>query len=128
VRNFKIQDKVKFIGSVKYAQVTKYYQASDLIISVSSRDASPQSVIESLSCEIPVIVGDIPPLREIIIDNHNGFIVPCRNPQLLASKILYIKTNPEAISVIVENGRKTVIQKYDYNSNMHTMHELFKKL
>jgi len=128
VRNFKIQDKVKFIGSVKYDQVTKYYQASNLIISISSRDASPQSVIESLSCEIPVIVGDIPPLREIIIDNHNGFIVPCRNPQLLASKILYIKTNPEAISVIAENGRKTVIDKYDHISNMRTMLELFKKL
>ena len=128
VANYEIKENVFFIGKVDYEEGLKYLQSSDLSISISSKDSSPQSVIEGLSCGIPMIVGDIPVLNEIIINDYNGFIIPCRDSVSLAKKIIEIKENPELIEEITYNGIMKAVEKYDYFNNMSKMLELFLQL
>lgn len=128
VTHYRIENNVIFGGEVDHSTVIKYLQSSDLCISLSSKDSSPQSVIESLSCQTPVIAGDISVIHEMIEDGKNGFIVPCKNEQLLADKIIYIKENKDMVQKIVQNGRKVVKDRYDYRNNMNKMHKLFNDL
>ncbi|MBI9035784.1 MAG: glycosyltransferase family 4 protein [Bacteroidales bacterium] len=128
VNDLDLQDKVIFVGKIDYVDVVRYFQVSDLCISISSKDSSPQSVVESLSCKTPVIAGDIPVLHELIQDGHNGFIVPCRDPQILAEKIVYVKQNKELMNQLAQNGRKTVLDHHDHYVNMSKMLNLFKAL
>jgi glycosyltransferase involved in cell wall biosynthesis len=128
IMNLGIQDHVVFVGQIDYEEVLEYYQVSDLCISISSKDSIPQSAIESLSCETPVIGGDIPPMHEIIVDGISGFIVPCRDEHILAEKIIYCKNNQMQLKEFARIGRETVIQKHDHLQNMKRMAELFESL
>jgi len=128
IKYYKIQNHVLFIGKCSYSDVLKYFRASDLCISLSSRDSSPQTVIESLSCEVPIIVGDIPVIHELIKNEQTGFIIPLKDPNKIAEKIIYIKNNQKLVEKITQNGRKFVIQEHDYHTNMNKMDSLFRSL
>lgn len=56
-------DTVHLRGRVE--NVVDYLQASDYFVSCSKAEGLPNSVMEALSCGLPVIMSDIPPHREI---------------------------------------------------------------
>ena len=128
VNKSKVADHVRFVGSVDYKQILSYYQASDIGISISSNDSCPMSVLEGMSCQLPMLVGDIPVTREIIENNVNGILVPCKDHISLAETILRLKENPELRERLGFNARESVVVKYDYSENMQRMLKLFNKL
>ena len=128
VNKSKVADHVRFVGEVDYKQILSYYQASDIGISISSKDSCPMSVLEGMSCQLPMLVGDIPVTREIIENNVNGILVPCKDHISLAETILRLKENPELRERLGFNARESVVVKYDYSENMQRMLKLFNKL
>jgi len=125
IEQYSLKDKVIIIGQVKYYEMLKYYQACDIHISISSKDSCPQSVLEGMSTQIPTIVGNIPELRELIKNNHSGLLVPCRDADLLVACVIKLLTDKELKDKLAFNGRKVVMKKYDYVTNMEKMERLF---
>jgi L-malate glycosyltransferase len=83
---------VPFQSPDRYAD---YFRISNVVISIPSSDSMPITVLEALACGSPVIVSDLPSMREIIIDQVNGKIVPIRNIQALASATIDLLNNPQ---------------------------------
>lgn len=69
---------IQIMGSVE--NVTDWLQASDVLVSASLTEAMPNSVLEGMSCGLPVILSDIPAHREILSKNPlAGFFFPPRD-------------------------------------------------
>lgn len=83
-----IEKNLRYDGQVPYESMVLYYTSSDAMISVSSNDSLPNCMLEAMACGIPVIMSDIPQIREWITDRHNGFLVSVKNHELLASRII----------------------------------------
>lgn len=49
--------------------------ASDLILSVPDSDGRPITVIDSLSCGVPVVYKDLPQLTDLLVDGFTGISV-----------------------------------------------------
>jgi len=112
-------------GQVPWDLMPDYYQASDMMVSISSHDSLPNCMIEALACEIPVIMGDIPQIREWIFDGNNGFLVPPREAEKLSRKIVEVLELPaDRISAVTKNGRDLVAREFD--SSIHS--EAIKRL
>lgn len=77
-------------GQVPWDRMPAYYRASDVVVSISSNDSLPNCMLEAMACRVPVIMGDIPPMREWVSDGSNGFLVPPRNPETLAARIIEV--------------------------------------
>ena len=45
---------------------------------------------------------------ELIINKHNGLLIPPKNPNILADKIMFLIQNPPVAHTLGKNGRKFV--------------------
>jgi len=67
-----IKDKITFWGFKK--EINRAYQSNDLLIFLSEYESFGNVVVESILCGTPVIVSDIPSMREIF-KNYPDFLV-----------------------------------------------------
>ena len=76
-------DAVVYVPQVAYAEIPDLYRAADLVLSVPSSDGLPVSVLEAMACGTPVIVSDLPALRELTDDGADLSLVPMRDVDAL---------------------------------------------
>jgi len=60
----------------------------------------------------PVITTNVPGCRETVEDAINGFLVPPRNTQALAEKMIFFIKNPEQINLMGKESRKKAEKKF----------------
>jgi glycosyltransferase involved in cell wall biosynthesis len=68
-----LQDTVRFTGGVE--NVHEYLQASDIFVFPTLDDAFPSSVVEAMSCGLPVIATPVGAIGEIVRDGQNGLLI-----------------------------------------------------
>jgi len=68
---------------------------SQLYVSPSSHDGTPNSLLEAMACGCFPVVGDIESLREWVKHQENGWLVDPKNPQDLAKGICQALEMPE---------------------------------
>ncbi len=54
-------------------------------------------------------------MKDIIIDGKTGFVVPQKNVQKLAEKIISLLDDPEVGRSVGKEGRRFVVERYDWN-------------
>lgn len=98
------QENIIFIGQVPDPE--KYYQISDFVISNSTAEGYPMSIIEAVSCGCYALLSDIPSHREFIKGNPDSanFIF-----QLHDANVETLNFSKEAISKL---SAKAMADKY----------------
>lgn len=73
----------------------------------SDYEGMPNALMEAMSLGLPCISADCRPggARTLIKDGQNGFIVPVRNVNALADKIMYLLDNPDIAEQIAKEAR-----------------------
>ncbi|MGQ9506348.1 MAG: glycosyltransferase [Candidatus Bathycorpusculaceae bacterium] len=84
----------------------KYYHKAHIYILPSLGDSFPRTVLEAMSCGLPVIISDMTGIKDAIEGGREGFIVPARNVDAIAEKILYFYENPSEIRRMGQNARE----------------------
>ncbi|MDF1548306.1 MAG: glycosyltransferase family 4 protein [Bacteroidales bacterium] len=116
-------------GSVPFDKMPIYYAAADVVVSISSNDSQPNCMLEAMACKTPIILGDIPQIKEWITDKENGFIVPCRSAYKLALTIdMVLKISTAELSPIIEKSYAVVGEKADQLKNIALIKSLVKNL
>ena len=85
IEQLKIGEKVKFAGNINYADLHEWTCSADIglcniePISFSYELALPNKLFEYILAELPVLVTDLPALREIVNSTECGVIIPQEN-------------------------------------------------
>tara|TARA_B100000214_G_scaffold56448_1_gene36224 strand:+ start:7661 stop:8803 length:1143 start_codon:yes stop_codon:yes gene_type:complete len=95
--------------------VEHYYCASDLVVLPYTKIYQSGVLMMALSYERPVLVSDLPPLKEVIIDNENGFLFKSENINDLSTKLNFILSSSERLEKVRKNGSFLIKKKYDWN-------------
>lgn len=90
--------------------------------------ALPVKMFEYMIAGVPVISSEFPYWKAIVDDAQCGICVNPLNPNEIKSAIEYIFNNPEIAKQMGENGRKKVIEKYNWDIEKVKLIELYKKL
>jgi glycosyltransferase involved in cell wall biosynthesis len=101
------------IGKVDQAKLVEYYCGSDIYISSSCHESYGKVLIEAMSCGLPVVATQTTGSLEIVQEGINGYLVPIRNPHLLANKIIYLLDNPAIAQKMGRIGKKIVNEKFN---------------
>jgi glycosyltransferase involved in cell wall biosynthesis len=88
-------------------------------------DSHPTKMFEYMSSGIPVIASDFPLWREIIEGNQCGMCVDPRDPQAIGAAIDYLVSHPDVARSMGENGRKAVLQKYNWDVQAARLTEFY---
>lgn len=96
--------------------------------SISDSESFGVAAVEAMACELPVIATDVDGFKEVIEDGINGVIVPRKDPEAMAEKMLYFYDHHELVKNMGKVGRMRVIQKYNWENNVNTMLELYESI
>ena len=125
-----LANSVRFIGGVDNNVVVEYLHMIDIFVvpSISSSETFGVAAIEASSCEIPVIASDVGGLPEVVVDGETGYLVPSRNEPAIAEKIIKLIEEPELCRKLSANGRKFVLENYEWNLCADKMERIYKNL
>jgi glycosyltransferase involved in cell wall biosynthesis len=76
-----------------------------------------------MNAGVPVLVSNCTSIERIVNETQAGLIYIYNSPQDLAQKIIGLISAPEILSTMGANGRKAVLEKYNWR---HSSQELIR--
>lgn len=86
-RRLDLQNHVSFHPEVAQAVLAGYVRRADALVLYSRYETFGCVVIEALASGVPVIVSDIPVMRELVVENHNGLLAIEGSAEALAETL-----------------------------------------
>lgn len=105
-------------------QLNQAYCAADIFILPSLEDNLPNTMLESLACETPVIAFDTGGISDVV-SNKTGCLVPKGDVKELAKAILTLVKNSKRRKQCGLNGRKLIEKKYQSKHQATAYYQLF---
>ncbi len=93
--------------------VRPYYAACSVYVLPSYREGTPRTVLEAMAMGRPIITTDAPGCRETVIDGENGFLVPVKDADALADKMIYFIEHPDAIVRMGQSSIRYCSERFD---------------
>jgi D-inositol-3-phosphate glycosyltransferase len=82
-----IEHLVTFMGAQNQDTLVYYYSAADVTVVPSHYESFGMVALEAMACGTPVIASKVGGLAFTVQDGQTGFLVPDRDPEVLAAKI-----------------------------------------
>jgi glycosyltransferase involved in cell wall biosynthesis len=83
-----IEDSMILLPKLTPEEMAVMYQRSQVVVSPSEHDGTPNTFLEAIACGCFPVVGDLESLREWIQDGTNGFLIDPGSPQALADAVI----------------------------------------
>ena len=114
INQLNLEDKIKLVGHVPHNDIVPFYEKADLYIQYSLDEGFCNAVIEAQSMGVLTVVSDALGLSENVVDRKTGWVVPKREPFLLARKIEHILSmEDKKINIIRLNAIERVQNKFN---------------
>jgi L-malate glycosyltransferase len=128
VTQLRLENKVLFTGKIPQSEVPSYYSMGDIVVVPSLQEAFGLVVSEAMACGKPVVGTNVGGIPDQLIDGFNGFIVPPKNAEEIAEKILWLVNNPEAAKRMGAHGRDVVERKFDIRQRISRIENLYREI
>jgi len=100
----------------RVSDVRQWMEKSSVFVLPSYyREGVPRSIQEAMAMARPVITTDAPGCRDTVIDGENGFLVPVRDFEALASAMEKFIQQPELIIKMGQASRQMAEEHFDIN-------------
>jgi len=106
--------------------VHNFYHAADLFLLPSKGEGLPGVLMECMLYGVAIVASDIPGVRDLIINNYNGYL--CKNQDIdgYLNKIKILLTNNTKKRLFIENSKMYLTEKFGWNDKISLYDELFK--
>ena len=101
-----IRQAVNFLGSVE--DMVEFYRSINMLVVPSLSESFGITILEAMSCGIPVIASDVGGIREIVRNEWNGLLVPRESHVAISDAILRLWSDDSLRSKIISNGFKSI--------------------
>ena len=124
-----ILENTKFVGLIPYEELPQYLRAAEIYVSTSLSDAGlAASTAEAMACKLPVVITDFGDNRDWVKDGEGGFIIPTKNPAILAEKIVYLLQNQDVRRRFGKINRRVIEERNNYQKEMAKMESLYNQM
>ncbi len=134
IYSLNIANQVKLLGWKNQAEIIEILNNSDIFVAPSitgtdgNQDAPVNTLKEAMVMGLPVVAtlhGGIP---ELVQDGVSGFLVPERDSDAIAEKLIHLVEHPETWSKMGQSGRAYVESKYDMNKLSDELVQIYQQV
>jgi glycosyltransferase involved in cell wall biosynthesis len=118
VRSLGMSSIVTFKEKTVYSDVPDDYRNADVFITTSLSDGTPVSVLEAMASGLPCIATGVGGIPEWIEDEKSGLLIAPGNPDLVASSIQRLASNPDLIRTFGTAARETIVKRGQWKTLM----------
>jgi len=99
----------RFVGRVLGGDMPDLYDASDVYLNATNIDNMPGSVIECLSCGLPVVTTDAGGVPYIVTHEETALIISRDDHEALAEQAMRLLRDDDLAVRLARNGRKACV-------------------
>ena len=118
-----LEKNVWFLGSVQ--NIPEYLQAADLFVFPTENDAFPSSLIEAMSCGLPIVTTPVGAIKTFVAHQETGLIVQPGNHLQLYEALVAIISDKTLASRLGQAGRQVVEERYSVGNTVEKYLSLF---
>jgi len=119
--------RIKIIERVNNNQLPEIYSNSEIFILPSLSENSPMTILEAISCGLPVIANDTGDIN-IMIPSGNFIIGDITSSKLYEAIQLILKMPKQKISKIIEENRIFINKNYDPERHFNKLVEIYNEI
>lgn len=128
IKEHRIERSVELLGTLSQEQIAELYRRTQIMISPSIHDGTPNTLLESMACGCFPVAGDLESIREWITPNKNGLLFDSNDPQSIASAIIYALENKTLREESAELNREIISARAEYKNTMRRAEEFYERL
>lgn len=95
VSKLSLQKNVRLFDTLDQHTLWAVFHQSQLSLSITTHDGTPNTLIEAMACGCFPIAGDIDSIREWIVPGVNGLVIDPNSPQDLSNAIILALTHDD---------------------------------
>jgi glycosyltransferase involved in cell wall biosynthesis len=115
-----------FEGDVE--EVLPYLQTAHIGVFPSLQEGLPLSLLEMMSCGLPVIASDIEEIKEIITDMKNGVLFKAGDPDDLYGKLELLLNDKDLCDQLGKFARELIINHYSIKGLKEEYERVYTKI
>ena len=85
----------RHVNYIEPSAMPDFYRSGSVFVLPSLWDSYGQVIIEAMACGLPVIVSENTAAQDVVRDGVDGFVIPIRNIDALAEKLLILYKDPK---------------------------------
>lgn len=128
-----VRDKLVTTGEIDHTDIVRHYSLIDVFVvprrsDYASDHVTPLKPFEAMALERPMIVADLPSLREIVGDGQRGLLFAPENWRDLASRIRDLAGHRDRRRALGERGRRWIVEGRTWAANAARYRDLYCEL
>jgi glycosyltransferase involved in cell wall biosynthesis len=88
----------------------------------------PNKLFDYMLCGLPVVASDFPEIRKVVGETECGVLVDPTDPDAIAEAIVYLLEHPDEARRMGENGRKAVLERYNWGEMEKRLLEVYRQV
>jgi len=122
---------ISFAGWVQHEKLPQFYANADVFVGPSIthengwKEAFGLVFAEALAAGLPVITTDNGGIRDIVIDDVNGLVVPEKDATAIANAIKKLAGNPDLRDRLGMTGAKQIRENFSWEAVTNKYQEIF---
>jgi len=104
------------------------YAAMDVVVLCSHNENFPNTLLEAMAMELPVVATPVGSIPDIVVDQETGLLVPPRDAQSLAAALINLLEDPQRAQAMGRAGRERVERLFTMERMVFEREELFERL
>ena len=115
-------------GAIEYLggtdDVRPYINRCHIFVLASYHEGMPRTVLEAMSIGRPILTTNVEGCRETVTEGVNGYLVPKKDAQALAEKMIWFIENKHEWNEMAKQSRKIAEDKFDVHKVNESLLEI----
>lgn len=114
-----LEEKVEELGLSNQILFTGFYpdliyllSNVEIVVIPSLYEAPSAVALEAMAMKRPVVASNVGGIPEVVVDGETGFLVPAKNPEAIAEKVIFLLKNPKKAKEMGEKGYLRVKENF----------------
>ena len=128
IKKYKLENNVEFLGFLSEEKMAERFLKSNVFVSPSSIENSPNSVGEAMLLGVPTVSSDVGGVKNMLTHGKDGFVYPADEPYMIEYYVSKIFESSDLAKEISKSAKEHAEYTHNRFLNGKTLMEIYNNI